>query len=67
MLKVDNLVAGYGKVQVLHGISLQVQEGQLVTLIGSNGAGKTTTLRAVSGMIKPQSGSIKLGGDGSAV
>ncbi len=63
MLKVDNLVAGYGKVQVLHGISLEVKEGQLVTLIGSNGAGKTTTLRAVSGMIKPQSGSIKLGGD----
>jgi len=63
MLKVDNLVAGYGKVQVLHGISLEVQEGQLVTLIGSNGAGKTTTLRAVSGMIKPQSGSIRLGGD----
>ncbi|MFT4096698.1 MAG: ABC transporter ATP-binding protein [Rhodoblastus sp.] len=60
MLKVDNLVAGYGKVQVLHGISLEVQEGQLVTLIGSNGAGKTTTLRAVSGMIKPQSGSIQL-------
>ncbi|HMN71412.1 MAG TPA: ABC transporter ATP-binding protein [Rhodoblastus sp.] len=49
--------------QVLHGISLEVQEGQLVTLIGSNGAGKTTTLRAVSGMIKPQSGSIRLGGD----
>jgi len=63
MLKVDNLVAGYGKVQVLHGISLEVKEGQLVTLIGSNGAGKTTTLRAVSGMIKPQSGSIMLGGD----
>ena len=63
MLKVDNLVAGYGKVQVLHGISPEVQQGQLVTLIGSNGAGKTTTLRAVSGMIKPQSGSIQLGGD----
>ncbi len=63
MLKVENLVAGYGKVQVLHGISLEVQEGQLVTLIGSNGAGKTTTLRAVSGMIKPQSGSIMLDGE----
>ncbi len=61
MLKIDNLVAGYGKVQVLHGISLEVQQGQLVTLIGSNGAGKTTTLRAVSGMIQPQSGSIRLG------
>ena len=63
MLKVDNLVAGYGKVQVLHGISLEVKEGQLVTLIGSNGAGKTTTLRAVSGMIKPQAGSIQLAGE----
>lgn len=63
MLKVENLVAGYGKVQVLHGISLEVQEGQLVTLIGSNGAGKTTALRAVSGMIKPQSGSIMLDGE----
>jgi branched-chain amino acid transport system ATP-binding protein len=63
LLTVENLVAGYGKVQVLHGISLKVEEGRLVTLIGSNGAGKTTTLRALSGMIKPQSGSIRLGGD----
>ena len=61
MLKVENLVAGYGKVQVLHGISLEVEQGRLVTLIGSNGAGKTTTLRALSGMIKPQAGSIRLG------
>jgi branched-chain amino acid transport system ATP-binding protein len=63
MLNVENLVAGYGKVRVLHGISLQVPKGQLVTLIGSNGAGKTTTLRALSGMIAPTSGSIKLGGE----
>jgi len=62
MLKIENLVAGYGKVQVLHGLSMQVERGQLVTLIGSNGAGKTTTLRALSGMIKPTSGSIMLGG-----
>jgi branched-chain amino acid transport system ATP-binding protein len=61
MLKVDNLVAGYGKVQVLHGLTLHVPKGRLVTLIGSNGAGKTTTLRALSGMIAPQSGSITLG------
>ncbi len=61
MLKVEKLVAGYGKVQVLHGVSIEVADGQLVTLIGSNGAGKTTTLRALSGMIAPQSGSIKLG------
>ncbi|MDP9095560.1 MAG: ABC transporter ATP-binding protein [Pseudomonadota bacterium] len=62
MLKVEALVAGYGKVQVLHGVDLQVEEGQLVTLIGSNGAGKTTTLRALSGMIKPASGRILLDG-----
>ena len=62
MLRIDNLVAGYGKVQVLQGISLEVPDGKLVTLIGSNGAGKTTTLRALSGMIRPESGSITLGG-----
>ncbi len=62
MLRVENLVAGYGKVQVLHAISLEVPKGSLVTLIGSNGAGKTTTLRALSGMIVPQSGRIVLGG-----
>jgi len=62
MLQVENLVAGYGKVQVLHGLSMQIAEGQLVTLIGSNGAGKTTTLRALSGMIRPESGRIMLAG-----
>ena len=62
MLQVENLVAGYGKVHVLQGISLQVPDGQLVTLIGSNGAGKTTTLRALTGMIKPESGRVVLGG-----
>ncbi len=62
MLIVQGLVAGYGRVKVLHGISLEVAEGQLVTLIGSNGAGKTTTLRALSGMIKPEAGKITLAG-----
>ena len=62
MLEVTNLVAGYGKVQVLHGISLKVEQGQLVTLIGSNGAGKTTTLRVLSGMVAPMSGSVTLAG-----
>jgi branched-chain amino acid transport system ATP-binding protein len=62
MLEIDGLIAGYGKVQVLHGISMRVPEGALVTLIGSNGAGKTTTLRALSGMIRPQAGSIRLAG-----
>jgi len=63
MLQVRELVAGYGKVQVLHGLSLSVPEGQLVTLIGSNGAGKTTTLRAISGMLTPSAGSIRLAGE----
>ena len=62
MLEVSGLQAGYGKVQVLHGIDLKVEEGRLVTLIGSNGAGKTTTLRALSGMIKPVAGQIMLDG-----
>ena len=62
MLKIENLSAGYGKVQVLHGISLEVAKGSLVTLIGSNGAGKTTTLRALSGMIVPTGGQILLDG-----
>jgi len=62
MLHIENLVAGYGKVQVLQSISLQVERGQLVTLIGSNGAGKTTTLRAISGMLRPESGRILLDG-----
>jgi branched-chain amino acid transport system ATP-binding protein len=62
MLSIKNLQAGYGKVRVLHGISLEVPRGKVVTLIGSNGAGKTTTMRAVSGMIKPVSGEISLGG-----
>ena len=62
MLTIENLFAGYGKVQVLHGISIQVPRGQVVALIGSNGAGKTTTMRAVSGMIPPSGGTITLNG-----
>jgi branched-chain amino acid transport system ATP-binding protein len=62
MLNIHKLCAGYGKVQVLHEVSLDVAQGQVVTLIGSNGAGKTTTMRAVSGMIRPRSGQISLNG-----
>ena len=61
MLQVENLTAAYGKVSVLHGVSLTVRKGQVVTLIGSNGAGKTTTMRAISGMIAPTAGTIRLG------
>jgi branched-chain amino acid transport system ATP-binding protein len=62
MLSIKNLHAGYGKVEVLHGISLEVPKGKVVSLIGSNGAGKTTTMRAISGMIAPSQGSVTLGG-----
>ncbi len=62
MLKIEKLVAGYGKVRVLQEVSIAVPKGQLVTLIGSNGAGKTTTLRAISGMLKPESGTVMLAG-----
>ena len=62
MLSITNLQAAYGKVEVLHGISLEVPKGKLVTLIGSNGAGKTTTMRAISGMIKPKGGKVTLDG-----
>jgi branched-chain amino acid transport system ATP-binding protein len=58
LLKIENLTAGYGDVTVLRQISLQVDEGQIVALIGANGAGKTTTLRTISGLIRPRSGRI---------
>jgi branched-chain amino acid transport system ATP-binding protein len=61
MLSITNLHAGYGKVEVLQGISLEVPKGRVVTLIGSNGAGKTTTMRAISGMIAPREGRVRLG------
>jgi branched-chain amino acid transport system ATP-binding protein len=62
MLSIKNLEAGYGKVKVLHGISIEVPKSQVITLIGSNGAGKTTTMRAITGMIKPTAGEITLDG-----
>lgn len=58
MLKIDNLVVSYGGIEALKGISLEVEEGKIVTLIGANGAGKSTTLRSVVGLVKPQSGTI---------
>jgi branched-chain amino acid transport system ATP-binding protein len=58
MLEIKNLEVSYGAISALHGISLSVPAGSIVTLIGSNGAGKTTTLKAVSGLLKPVSGEI---------
>ena len=58
MLEIKNLTVGYGAINALHGISLSVAAGSIVTLIGSNGAGKTTTLKTVSGLLKPKAGEI---------
>jgi branched-chain amino acid transport system ATP-binding protein len=63
MLTIENLSVSYGAIKALHGISLSVPEKSIVTLIGSNGAGKSTTLRTVSGLIKPQAGSITYEGE----
>ena len=63
MLKVENLEVSYGNIKAIKGISLEVNEGEIVTLIGSNGAGKSTTLRAISGLLKPRAGSITFLGE----
>jgi branched-chain amino acid transport system ATP-binding protein len=63
VLEVEKLESGYGEVQVLWGISLGVQEGQLTTLVGANGAGKTTTLRTIMGSVRPWSGRVLLHGE----
>lgn len=58
MLRIDNLVVSYGGIEALKGISLEVPDGKIVTLVGANGAGKSTTLRSIVGLVKPVQGSI---------
>jgi len=62
MLKVTNLKVSYGGIEALKGISFDVEQGQIVTLIGANGAGKSTTLRSISGLVTPAGGSINFMG-----
>jgi branched-chain amino acid transport system ATP-binding protein len=62
VLSVDNLTSAYGRIEALHGISIDVSEGEIVTLIGANGAGKTTLLRAISGVQPMTKGSIRFAG-----
>jgi branched-chain amino acid transport system ATP-binding protein len=62
-LELDNLQAGYGRVRVLHSVSLHVDEGEIVSILGANGAGKTTTMRAVSGLIRATGGAIRFRGE----
>ncbi|WP_290686674.1 MULTISPECIES: ABC transporter ATP-binding protein [unclassified Haematobacter] len=63
MLEVSNLHAGYGDAEVLFGVDLKIAPGEVVAIVGSNGAGKTTLLRAISGAIRPTSGSVRLNGE----
>jgi branched-chain amino acid transport system ATP-binding protein len=63
MLKVDNLNTYYGKIHALRGISIEVMEGEIVTLIGANGAGKSTTLKTISGQLAPKDGTIVYKGE----
>jgi len=66
MLSVRGLRAGYGKIEVLHDISIAVDQGQIVTLIGANGAGKTTLLKTISGLVRPSGGAIEFEGQNIA-
>src|SRR4051794_20524613 len=62
LLEIDDLHTYYGNIEALKGVSLKVDEGEIVTLIGSNGAGKSTTLRSISGLSPPRTGSIRFDG-----
>jgi branched-chain amino acid transport system ATP-binding protein len=62
MLEVEDIVTAYGSIEALKGVTLEVDEGEVVTLIGSNGAGKSTTLRSISGLTPPKAGSIRYRG-----
>lgn len=63
MLKVEGLNAGYGSVNILWDISFTLEDGEIVAILGSNGAGKTTMVRAITGMLKPSSGSVMFNGE----
>jgi len=62
ILSVQDIQVSYGQINALHGISLDVEKGEIVTLIGANGAGKTTTLRTISGLLKPKHGDVSYNG-----
>ena len=63
LLEINGLDVHYGGIHALKGMSMKVEAGEVVTLIGANGAGKTTTLRAISGLVKPSGGSVRFMGE----
>jgi len=63
LLSIENLSVSYGAVTALHGVDIDVHDGEIVALIGSNGAGKTTTLSAIAGLLRPDAGHVRLRGD----
>ncbi|MBI1737431.1 MAG: ABC transporter ATP-binding protein [Candidatus Rokubacteria bacterium] len=62
VLAIDQLTAGYGPIAAIRGVTLEVREAEVVTLLGANGAGKTTTIRAITGLVRPRSGTVRLDG-----
>ena len=62
VLRIDNLESYYGPIQEIRGVSLEVRQGQIVTVLGANGAGKTTLLKTISGVMDPEKGTVKLEG-----
>ncbi|MEA2720322.1 MAG: branched-chain amino acid transport system ATP-binding protein, partial [Candidatus Eremiobacteraeota bacterium] len=62
LLEIENLVVRYGAIEALHGISLGVAEGEIVSLLGANGAGKSTTLKAISRILAPSAGTVRFAG-----
>src|SRR5258708_7999061 len=63
MLVLDNVSVNYGAIEALRGVSMRVEQGEVVTLIGANGAGKTTTLRTITGLLEPREGSVTFEGE----
>nr|MBA3321413.1 ATP-binding cassette domain-containing protein [Pyrinomonadaceae bacterium] len=63
MLNIENISVNYGAIEALRGVSMRVEQGEVITLIGANGAGKTTTLRTITGLLTPKEGRVVFEGD----
>ena len=64
LLEASDVVAGYGQTEILHGVSIRVEPGEMVTIIGPNGCGKSTLMKAIVGLVRVRSGSVKFQGRG---